>query len=79
MNITRKFSYKMFKDMESKNELKEIGIKNRACYYFDDTINGTDIDFGDIFLDEKLFENIFQLMTFHMKFQRVHKHCVYVQ
>ena len=69
----------MFKDMESKNKLKEIDIKNRACYYFDDTINGTDIDFGDIFLGEKLFENIFQLMTFHMKFQRVQKHCVYVQ
>ena len=22
--------------MESKNELKEIGIKIRSCYYFDD-------------------------------------------
>ena len=27
--------------MESKNELKEIDIKNRVCYYFDDIINGT--------------------------------------
>ena len=24
--------------MESKNELKEIDIKNRSCYYFDDVI-----------------------------------------
>ena len=24
--------------MESKDELKEIDIKNRTCYYFDDTI-----------------------------------------
>ena len=25
--------------MKSENELKEIDIKNRACYYFDDIIN----------------------------------------
>ena len=24
--------------MESKNEFKEIDIKNRTCYYFDDII-----------------------------------------
>ena len=24
--------------MKSENELKEIGFKNRACYYFDDII-----------------------------------------
>ena len=41
-----------------KNELKEINIKNRACYYFDVIINGTDISFSDILLDEKLYENI---------------------
>ena len=34
--------------MESKDELKKIDIKNRACYYFDDIINGRDINFGDI-------------------------------
>ena len=27
-------------------------------YYFDDTINGTDINFSDILLDKKLYENI---------------------
>ena len=31
--------------MENKNELKEIDIKNLACYYSDDIINGTDINF----------------------------------
>ena len=36
--------------MKSKNELKEIDIKNRTCYYFDDIINGTDINFSDISL-----------------------------
>ena len=40
------------------NDLKEIDIKNRACHYFDDIINGTDINFSDILLDEKLYENI---------------------
>ena len=56
--------------MESKNELKEIDIKNRACYYFNDTINGTYINFNDISLDK-----IFQPMTFHIKLQRVQNHC----
>ena len=27
--------------MKNKYELKEIDIKNRVCYYFDDRINGT--------------------------------------
>ena len=42
--------------MESKDKLKEIGIKNRTCYYFDDIIRfwNRDIDFSDILLDEKL-------------------------
>ena len=44
--------------MESKDELKEMDIKNLACYYFDDIINDIDINFSDIFLDEKLYENI---------------------
>ena len=29
--------------MESKDELKEIDIKNRACYYLDDIIRDFDI------------------------------------
>ena len=44
--------------MESKDELKEIDIKNRTCYYFDDIIKDVDIYFSDILLDEKLYENI---------------------
>ena len=34
--------------MENKDELKEIDIKNRTCYYFDDINLGRDIDFSDI-------------------------------
>ena len=44
--------------MESKNELEEIYMKNRVCYYFDDIINGTKINFSNILLDKKLYENI---------------------
>ena len=29
--------------MESKDELKEIDIKNSTCYYFDDIIKNVDI------------------------------------
>ena len=44
--------------MESKDKLKEIAIKNRACYYFDDIIRfwNKDIDFSNILLDEKLYK-----------------------
>ena len=44
--------------MKSKNELKENDIENRVCYYFDDIINGTKINFNNILLDIKLYENI---------------------
>ena len=39
--------------MESKDELKEIDIKNCMCYYFDDIIRfwDSDIEFRDILLD----------------------------
>ena len=43
--------------MESKDELKDIDINNRACYYFDDIIREFDINFNNILLDEKLYEN----------------------
>ena len=43
---------------KSKNEWKEINIDNRVCYYFDDMINGTKINFSNILLDKKLYGNI---------------------
>ena len=39
--------------MESKYD-----FKNRVCYYFDDIIKDLDINFSNIFLDKKLYENI---------------------
>ena len=44
--------------MKSKNELKEIDIKNRTCYYFYDIIRDRDIYSVDILLEEKIYENI---------------------
>ena len=44
--------------MKSKNELKEIDIKNPVCYYFDYIINGTKISFSNILLDKKWYHNI---------------------
>ena len=44
--------------MKSKDELKEIDIKNRAWYYFDDTIGDFNNNFDNISLDKKFYENI---------------------
>ena len=38
--------------MESKDELKGIGIKNRTYYYFDDTIKIEDFDLDNILIEE---------------------------
>ena len=43
--------------MKSKNEFKKIDIKRRVCYYLDDTINDTEINFKNISLDKKSYEN----------------------
>ena len=44
--------------MKSKNKLKEVDIKNRVCYCFNGIINGTKINFSNISLDKKFYENI---------------------
>ena len=44
--------------MKIKNELKEIDIKNRTFYYFDDIFTERYIYSADILLDEKIYENI---------------------
>ena len=44
--------------MKSKNELKEIDTKNHVCYYVDDIIIDTKINFSNILLDKKFYENI---------------------
>ena len=59
--------------MESKDELKEIDIKNCTCYYFDDIIMNRDIYSIDVLLDKKIMK-ILQFMTFHTKLQRAQNH-----
>ena len=41
--------------MESNDELKEIDIKNRTCYYFDHIIKIEDFDLNNILIDEKSY------------------------
>ena len=57
--------------IESKYELKEIDIKNGVCYYFDDIFNVTDINFSDILLAKKLYENILVYDISHVQNHRV--------
>ena len=51
--------------MKSKNRLKEIDIKNRAYYYFDDIFSIIDINFSNILSNKKLYENISVYDTSH--------------
>ena len=44
--------------MKSKNEFKGINITSHACYYFDNKINGSKINFNNILLNKKLYEII---------------------
>ena len=44
--------------METNDELKEINIKNRICYCFDDIIKIEDFNIDNISIDEKSLENI---------------------
>ena len=40
--------------MGSKDKLKEIDMKNCACYYFDGVIKDIDINFSDVLFDKNL-------------------------
>ena len=48
--------------MESKDELKEIDIKNCTCCYFNDVIRCRDrnIDFSDILSHKKLYKEKYE-------------------
>ena len=43
--------------MKSKDKWKEIDLKNRSCYCFDDTISARDISFNGLLLNKKSFKN----------------------
>ena len=40
------------------NNLKEINIKNRTCYCFEDIIKIQDFNLDNILVDKKPYENI---------------------
>ena len=40
------------------NTFKEIDIKNRAYYFFDDMINKKNLDLNKIKIDEKSYKNV---------------------
>ena len=48
----------MLINVDRNDELKQINIKNCACYYFDDIIKIEDFDIDNILIDEKSYKNI---------------------
>ena len=55
--------------MESKDELKEIHIKNRRCYYFDDIIKGRDIYFAEMLFEYKSYETYENILLYHISYK----------
>ena len=55
--------------MESKDELKEIDIKNRTCYHFDDIMRVRDIDYSDILLDEKSYKTYKNILIYDIPYR----------
>ena len=57
--------------MESKDKLKEIDIKNRTCYYFDDIIRfwDRDIEFRDTLFNEKSYETSQNILIYDISYK----------
>ena len=62
--------------MESKDELKEIDIKSRTCYCFDDIMQAIGI-YSGTFYQTKNYMKIFQFMTFHTKLLWIQTCCAF--
>ena len=52
----------------SKDEIKQIDIKNCAYYYFDDIMRVTDIDF-DILLDKKSYKTFENILIYDVSYK----------
>ena len=46
--------------MSSNNELKEFSFESCTFYYFDDIMRVVDINFDNILLDEKSYQNSYE-------------------
>ena len=55
--------------LESKNELKEIDIKNCTCYYFDDISKDKDIYAANILLDKRLYEIYENILVYNISYK----------
>ena len=55
--------------MGSKDELKEIDVKNRACCYLDDTMRVIDIDFSNVLLNEKSHETNKKFLIYNISYK----------
>ena len=51
--------------MESSDQWKEIDVKNRICYYFEDIIKFGIFDLDNILIDEKSNKNILVYSVSH--------------
>ena len=61
--------------MESNDKLKEINVKNRVFYYFDDIIKIEDFHLDNILVDENRMQ-ILQFITFRKKVQLILSLCI---
>ena len=55
--------------MESKDELKQIDIKNRPFHYFDDIVRVVAIDFGNILLDQKSCKTYESILIYDISYK----------
>ena len=61
--------------MENRDELKEVNIKNRTCYYFDVIIIIKNFDFHSILINEN-HTKILWFKTFHRELCLVQNLCI---
>ena len=55
----------MYYKKESNDELKEVYIKNRMCYYFDDKTRIEDFGLDNVLLDEKIYEKSYEKISIY--------------
>ena len=55
--------------MKRREKLKEVGIKNRTYYYFDDIMWVTDIDFNNLLLDKKSYKKIQNVLVYQILYK----------
>ena len=61
--------------MVSNDKLKEIDIKNHTCCYFETIININDLNL-DILIDQKLYGNILNYLTYKTQYSAKPLHII---